>query len=153
MQLFIFLFIFLIVSVFVIFGAWGQRKAATALEKVTGAPKFFFELLFTIGVSNVHHQLIEDAAKAPEVRCLVVALFNERYLRSPVPPRSNMQRHKPLHLLPPRPVPVKHFRDNFLFVWQLLPDALQALAPLLLEPLCSLNTCFYRVKIVGRIIR
>lgn len=52
-------------------------------------------------ILQVLYQLMNNAAKAPQVRREVVLLLDERYLRRPVPPRADMKRHVSLHGLPP----------------------------------------------------
>ena len=55
MQLFVLiLLVFLVVSVFVVFGTWGKGETAIALEKITHPLEFLFELRFALRVSYVH---------------------------------------------------------------------------------------------------
>jgi hypothetical protein len=69
MQLFI---IFLIFLVFIVFATGGQWKARVALKQVSNSLKFFFKLSFRVFVGDVHEELVNDAAEAPEVGSLVV---------------------------------------------------------------------------------
>lgn len=72
-------FLWLLFCVFIsfIFATWRQREAAVPLKEVPEPLKFFFELGLAMLVCYVHQQLVDYAAEAPQVGCLVIALLHQ----------------------------------------------------------------------------
>ena len=83
--------------------------------------KFFHELLFGPLEANVHKQLVDDAAKAPQVRALVITFFHEGNFRSSIPPGPHVERNDPLHFLAPRPICNEHLSEVILDLLLRLP--------------------------------
>ena len=93
-----------LLAIFLVLVAGRQGEAGVALKQVTNPMELLPELLFALVVQDIHQQLVDNATEAPEVGSLVVGLLDQGDLRSPVPPRADVEGHEPLHLFPPRPV-------------------------------------------------
>jgi hypothetical protein len=68
-----------------IFVARGKWETRVALEEVTEPLELLLERLMALVVLDIHQELVDDAAEAPDVRSLVIAFLHESDFGGSIP--------------------------------------------------------------------